>query len=127
MKKRVLLAEDHPDTVEVVKFGLESLGYDVEVAENGLEAVKKAAARRPDLIVMDMMMPVMDGLQATAQIRQNPRTKDIPVLAATALGSLGDQERFLTSGCNGYISKPFTCRQLDAAIQRLFNSHTPRT
>ena len=127
MKKRVLLAEDHPDTVEVVKFGFESLGYDVEVAENGLEAVKKASAEHPDLIVMDMMMPVMDGVQATVQIRQNPKTKDIPVLAATALARPGDEERFLTNGCNGYISKPFTCRQLDAAIQRLFNSHTPRT
>jgi len=127
MKRRVLLAEDHPDTVEVVKFGLECLGYDVEVAENGLEAVKKATAQRPDLIVMDMMMPVMDGLQATAQIRENPKTKDIPVLAATALARPGDAERCLANGCNGYIGKPFTCRQLDAAIERLFNSRTPRT
>lgn len=127
MKRRVLLAEDHPDTVEVVKFGLERLGYDVEVAENGLEAVEKAAARRPDLIVMDMMMPVMDGLQATSQIRQDPKTKDIPVLAATALARPGDEERCLANGCNGYIAKPFTYRQLDAAIQRLFNSHPPRT
>lgn len=126
MKKRVLLAEDHPDTADLVKFGLESLGYDVEVAENGVEAVKKATAERPDLIVMDMMMPVMDGLQATSEIRQNPKTKDIPVLAATALASSGDQERCLTSGCNGYISKPFTCRQLDAAIKQLFSPYTPR-
>jgi len=121
MKKRVLLAEDHPDTADLVKFGLNSLGYEVEVAENGLEAVEKAASDCPDLIVMDMMMPVMDGLQATSRIRQNPKTKDIPVLAATALSRPGDEERFLTSGCNGYISKPFTCRQLHAAIQRLFN------
>ena len=126
MKKRVLLAEDHPDTADLVKFGLNSLGYEVEVAENGLEAVEKAASDCPDLIVMDMMMPVMDGLQATSRIRQNPKTKDIPVLAATALSRPGDEERFLTSGCNGYISKPFTCRQLHAAIQRLFNSATSR-
>ena len=126
MKKRVLLAEDHPDTVEVVKFGLESLGYEVEVAENGLEAVEKAASESPDLIVMDMMMPVMDGLQATSKIRQNPKTKNIPVLAATALGRPGDEEKCLTSGCNAYIAKPFTCRQLDAAIKLLFNPHTCR-
>ena len=126
MKKRVLLAEDHPDTADLVKFGLNSLGYEVEVAENGLEAVEKAASDCPDLIVMDMMMPVMDGLQATSRIRQNPKTKDIPVLAATALSRPGDEERFLTGGCNGYILKPFTCRQLHAAIQRLFNSATSR-
>src|SRR3989338_5615629 len=126
MKKRVLLAEDQPDTADLVKFGLNSLGYEVEVAENGLEAVEKAASDCPDLIVMDMMMPVMDGLQATSRIRQNPKTKDIPVLAATALSRPGDEERFLTGGCNGYILKPFTCRQLHAAIQRLFNSATSR-
>ena len=127
MKKRVLLAEDHPDTVETLKFGLEKLGYEVKVAINGLEAVEKATSESPDLIVMDMMMPVMDGLRATSEIRQNPKTKDIPVLAATALASLGDQERCLTNGCNGYIAKPFTCRQLDNAIRQLFNPHTSRT
>ena len=126
MKKRVLLAEDHADTAEMVKFGLESLDYEVEVAENGLEAVKKAASECPDLIVMDIMMPVMDGLQATSQIRQNPKTKDIPVLAATALSAPGDEEKCLMSGCNGYIAKPFTCRQLDAAIKQLFSPHTSR-
>ena len=120
MKKHVLLAEDHPDTAEVVKFGLERLGYDVAVAENGLEAVEKATSEPPDLIVMDMMMPVMDGLQATSQIRQNPKTKDIPVLVATARSSPEDEEKCLMSGCNGYIAKPFTCQQLDAAIKRLF-------
>ena len=120
MKKRVLLAEDHADTADMVKFGLNSLGYEVEVAENGLEAVEKAASESPDLIVMDMMMPVMDGLQATSRIRQNPKTKNIPVLAATALARPGDEERCLMSGCNGYIAKPFTCRQLDAAIKQLF-------
>lgn len=126
MKKCVLLAEDHPDTVELVKFGLERLGYEVKVAINGQEAVEKATSERPDLIVMDMMLPVMDGLQATSEIRQNPKTKDIPVLAATALTRPGDEERFLTNGCNGYISKPFTCRQLDAAIKQLFSPYTPR-
>ena len=80
MKKRVLLAEDHPDTADLIKFGLSNLGYDVEVAENGQQAVEKAASKCPDLIVMDMTMPVMDGLQATSRIRQDPKTKHIPVL-----------------------------------------------
>lgn len=126
MKKRVLLAEDHPDTADLVKFGLERLGYEVKVAINGQEAVEKATSQHPDLIVMDMMMPVMDGLQATSQIRQNPKTKDIPVLAATARALPGDQEKCLASGCDSYIAKPFTCGQLDAAIKQLFSGHTLR-
>lgn len=122
MKKRVLLAEDHPETAEVMQQELEVLGYDVVVAMDGQEAVEKASAEAPDLIVMDMLMPKMDGFQATAHIRQDPRTKDIPILAATALARPGDREKCLESGCNGYIAKPFTHRQLGAAIDRLFEA-----
>lgn len=125
MKKHLLLAEDHPDTADLIKFGLERLGYEVMVAKNGLEAVEKASSNCPDLIIMDMLMPVMDGFQATTQIRQIPKTKDIPVLAATALATREDEERCLASGCNAYIAKPFTCRQLDDAIKQLFDRHAP--
>ena len=120
MKKRVLLAEDHPGTIEVMQMELEVLGYDVTVAQDGQEAVQKATAEPPDLIVMDILMPKMNGFQATARIRQNPRTKDIPILAATALARPGDREKCLESGCDGYIAKPFTHKQLGAAIDRLF-------
>ena len=120
MKKRVLLAEDHLGTIEVMQLELEVLGYEVTVAQNGLEAVEKASAESPDLIVMDILMPKLNGFQATARIRQNPRTKDIPILAATALARPGDREKCLESGCDGYIAKPFTHKQLGAAIDRLF-------
>ncbi|MEK7783646.1 MAG: response regulator [Candidatus Binatota bacterium] len=119
MKKRILLAEDHPGTIEVMQLELEVLGFDVIVAQNGLEAVEKATAESPDLIVMDMLMPKMDGFQAAASIRQSPKTKGIPILAATALARPGDREKCLESGCDGYIAKPFTHRQLGAAIQRI--------
>jgi len=89
MKKRVLLAEDHPETIEVMQQELEVLGYEVSVAQNGLEAVEKASAEPPDLIVMDMIMPKMDGFQAAVWIRQNPKTQNIPILAATALARPG--------------------------------------
>lgn len=121
MKKHVLLVEDHPGTIEVMQLELEVLGYEVTVAENGLEAVEKAAGEPPDLIVMDMIMPKMDGFQAAVSIRQNPKTRNIPILAATALARPGDREKCLESGCNGYIAKPFTHRQLGAAIDRLFD------
>lgn len=119
MKKRILLAEDHPGTIEVMQQELEVLGFEVIVAQNGLEAVEKATAESPDLIVMDMLMPKMDGFQAAASIRQNPKTKGIPILAATALARPGDREKCLESGCDGYIAKPFTHRQLGAAIERI--------
>ena len=121
-KKRVLLAEDHPGTMEVMQTELEVLGYEVVLAQDGQEAVEKAATESPDLIVMDIIMPKLDGFQAAARIRENPRTKDIPILAATALARPGDRERCLESGCDGYIAKPFTHRQLGAAIDRLFEA-----
>ena len=124
MKKRVLLAEDHLGTIEVMQLELEVLGYEVTVAQNGLEAVEKASAESPDLIVMGILMPKLNGFQATARIRQNPRTKDIPILAATALARPGDREKCLESGCDGYIAKPFTHKQLGAAIDRLIEAQS---
>ena len=124
MKKRALLAEDHLGTIEVMQQELEVLGYEVVVAQNGLEAVEKAVAESPDVIVMDMLMPKMDGFQAASSIRQNPKTKDIPILAATALARPGDREKCLESGCDGYIAKPFTHKQLGAAIDRLFEAQS---
>jgi len=125
-KMRVLLAEDHPATIEVVQKELEVLGYEVTVAEDGVEAVEKATAEPPDLIVMDMLMPKMDGFQAASQLRQNPKTKDIPILAATALARPGDREKCLQSGCDDYITKPFTHRQLGAALNRLLEAQARR-
>ena len=122
MKKRVLLVEDHPGTIEVMQQELEVLGYEVTVAENGAEGVQMATAEPPDLIVMDIIMPKMDGLQAVSQIRKNPRTQDIPILAATALAKPGDREKCLEGGCDGYIAKPFTHKQLGAAINRLLEA-----
>ena len=120
MKKRILLVEDHPGTIEVMQQELEVLGYEVTVAENGVKGVEMATSESPDLIVMDIIMPKMDGLQATSQIRKNPKTKDIPILAATALARPGDREKCLEGGCDGYIAKPFTHKQLGVAIEKLF-------
>jgi len=119
MKHLVLLAEDSEATLEMTKRQLEFLGYQVTLARNGVEAVARAIAELPDLIVMDVHMPVMDGLQAASQIRKEPKTQSIPILAATAKALSGDRETCLASGCNGYIAKPFTHRELDAAIKKL--------
>lgn len=119
MKKRVLLVEDHPDTIAVMSLELEVLGYDVTVATNGLEAVEMATSTPPDLIVMDILLPKLDGLAASAIIRGNPKTRNIPILAATALCRDQDRANCLASGCNDHLGKPFTYRQLGARIDRL--------
>lgn len=119
MKKRILLVEDNPATIDVVQKELEFLGYDTITAEDGKKAVEMAEAHLPDLIIMDISLPQMDGLQATALIRQNPKTESIPILAATARALPGDREKCIESGCNDYIAKPFTHRELGAALKKL--------
>jgi CheY-like chemotaxis protein len=119
MQTRILLVEDDPGTVEVMQLELKFLGYEVTVAENGVEAVKMASSQLPDLIVMDIRLPKMDGLQAATLIRDNPNTGNIPILAATVNALAGDREKCLEAGCNDYIAKPFTHRELGAAIKRL--------
>jgi len=127
MKKKILLVEDHPANIDMLRTGLEFLGYAVTVAEDGKEAVEMAASELPDLIVMDILLPTMNGLEAVARIRNNPRTQSIPILAATALAMSGDKEKCLEGGCNAYIAKPFTPKQLAAAIEKLLESHSEKS
>jgi CheY-like chemotaxis protein len=119
MKKKILLVEDNPATVDIIQTELEYLGYDSAVAENGQKAVDLAATFHPDLIVMDISLPKMDGLEATTLIRNNPQTQNIPVLAATARALPGDREKCIQAGCDDYIAKPFTHRELGEAIKKL--------
>lgn len=119
MKKRILLVEDNPATMDVMKLELELLGYEVLVAPNGLEAVAMASSESPDLIVMDIQLPKLNGLQAVSQIRRNSTTEAIPILAATAKALAHDRAECLASGCDDYITKPFTHKELGFAIERL--------
>ncbi len=122
MKKRILITEDMADLRTVLKTIVESMGYECLMASNGREAVDMAAAELPDIILMDMVMPEMDGLQATRLIRQNPKTGSIPILAVTALGTHKDREEILQCGCNDYIAKPFKFAQLIPRIEKLLKS-----
>ena len=119
MKARILLVEDNPATMEVMQQELEILGYEVAVARDGAEAVEMANSELPDLIIMDILMPKMDGGEATKQIRKNPKTQAISVLAATAKALPEDRERCLESGCDGYIAKPFSYKELRDVIEKL--------
>ena len=117
MKKRILLVEDNEATVEVMVLQVKFLGYDVIVARNGADAVELLAQELPDLIIMDIQMPKMDGFQAVSRIKNDPRTQSIPVLAATAKAMADDKERCLASGFDGYLAKPFTQANLGSAIK----------
>ena len=121
MNNLILLVEDNDVTVDLMREQLKFLGYQVVIARNGAEAVASAIAELPDLIVMDIQMPVMDGREATARIRKEPKTQSIPILASTAKAMSGDREKCLKAGCDDYIAIPFTHRQLQAAIQKLLN------
>ena len=116
--------EDHLETLDLLRQELEFLGYEVVAAKNGIEGVEMAESKHPDLIIMDILMSQMDGLQATLHIRQNPKTKSIPILAATAKATPGDREQCLASGCDGYIAKPFTHRELSAAVNEVLEKRS---
>lgn len=119
MRKRVLLVEDHPDTSDIIQRELSIVGYDVLIAEDGHQGVTFAAHLLPDVIIMDMTLPKLNGFEATKRIRQNPKTAEIPILAATALVGPGAWEQCLAAGCNDYLAKPFTYRELGQALKKL--------
>ncbi len=119
MKKKILLVEDNPATVDVIQKELDFLGYESTVAQDGKEAIVKTSSYKPDLIIMDISLPKMDGLEAATMICQNPKTQSIPILAATARALPGDKEKCLQAGCDDYLAKPFTHRELGASIEKL--------
>ena len=119
MKKKILLVEDHSMTASVMKSEIEFLGYECIVAINGEDAIKKTSEYSPDLIVLDILLPKMNGLDAATNIRNNPKTKMVPILAATCLTMPGDREKCLQAGCNDYLPKPFTHKELGASIKKL--------
>jgi CheY-like chemotaxis protein len=100
----ILVAEDHLDSRDALKTLLEAVGYDVVVATDGRQAVARALEKHPALILMDMMMPEMDGLAATRTLRQQAEMRDVPILALTALE--GVRDRVMAAGCDDYITKP---------------------
>ncbi len=123
--KKALIVENHPDMLEVLTLQMEILGFAVIVAKNGKEGVEKAIKEKPHLILMDIMMPVMDGREATRIIRSNAETHDIPILAATALFSVSDLGSCVEAGCNDYLVKPFTLNQLQRKILEYISPSNP--
>ena len=117
--KKVLVVEDHADMRELLIWQIELMGFAAVAAKHGKEAVEKAVTEKPHLILMDIMMPSMDGWEAARALRAHAETKEIPILAATALFRDSDLKSCLEAGCNGYIVKPFTFQELQAKVREL--------
>ena len=112
MDKRVLYIEDNPQTMRLVRKILHMGGYEIIEAENGLEGVAKALSELPDLILMDINLPDIDGIEATRRIRESDQAHSIPIIALTANAMQGDRERILEAGPNDYLSKPISKNEL---------------
>ena len=104
--KKILIVEDDEKSLYLAKFILEKNSYEVIEARDGLEAVDKTSKAIPDLILMDMQLPVMDGYEATRRIKADEKLSKIPIVALTAYAMKGDQEKTFEAGCSGYIKKP---------------------
>ena len=117
--QKVLIIEDHADMRELLIWKVELMGYMPIAAKRGRDGVEKALSEKPELIIMDIMMPGMDGWQATRELRANGETKDIPILAATALFRDTDLKNCIDAGCDGYIVKPFTFQELQGKVREL--------
>jgi len=117
MKRRILVIEDHEDNRRILRYLLTSAGYEVFEAITGEEGVASAEAQRPDLILMDIQLPGLDGYEATRRIKANPDLRRIPIIVVTSYALSGDDVKALAAGCDAYVTKPFNPRQLLAKIQ----------
>jgi len=122
---RILLIEDNGPNREMISRRLARHGYEVLTAVDGVEGVKMAQTAQPDLILLDMGLPGLDGWQVAGRIRANPETRSLPVIALTAHVILGDRERALTAGCDDYEPKPVDFDRLLGKIQNLLERGGP--
>ena len=119
MSKKILVVEDTEDNRQILRDLLSMAGYETVEANDGAEGVAKAAEHKPDLILMDIQMPVMDGYEATRRIKADPALKSIPIIAVTSYALSGDEEKTRAAGCDGYIAKPFSPRQMLAKVREV--------
>ena len=122
---RILVIEDNPTNMKLASLLLRNAGHSVLSAIDAESGLALARAERPDLIMMDIQLPGMDGLAATALLKLDPLTAAIPVIAVTAMAMTSDREKTRAAGCDGYISKPLRYRDLYACIDTLLGIFTP--
>ena len=118
-RRRILVVEDYPDAREMYAEYFSFIGYDVELAANGQEALEKARSQAPDAIVMDLSLPVLDGWEATRLLKQDERTKDIPVLAVSGHAMGSNSREAIEAGCDDFVAKPALPQDVEDRIRRL--------
>ncbi len=115
--RRILVVEDQEDNRRILRDLLTSRGYDIVEAEDGEKGLAMAHDRRPDLILMDVQIPLLDGYEVTRRLKADPALRKIPIIVVTSYALSGDESRARAAGCNAYVSKPYSARQLLAKIQ----------
>ena len=117
MSKCILVVEDQPDNRRILRDMLGNAGYKLIEAESGEEALKAVETQRPDLILMDIQLPVMDGYEAAQRIKSNPDMRSVPIIAVTSYALSGDEVKARAAGCDDYVTKPFSPRALLSKIR----------
>jgi two-component system cell cycle response regulator DivK len=118
MSKRILVVEDQPDNRQIIRDMLSPTDYEITEAEDGEQALEVIAKQRPDLILMDIQLPVIDGYTATRKIKADPALRSIPIIAVTSYALSGEETKAREAGCDDYVPKPFSPRQLLAKIRQ---------
>jgi len=122
---KILYVEDNPQNMRLVRKILKHAGYEVLEAEDGLSGIEMAKSQQPDLILMDVNLPDIDGLEATQRIRQLPEFAKTPIIALTANAMVGDREKALQAGCDGYLPKPISKTELLKTVGEYLTENTP--
>jgi len=125
MSKRILVVDDKEDLRAMLRDYLTASGYEVVEASDGVEAVALARSRRPDLILMDIQLPGLDGYQATRLIKADPDVGATQIVAVSSFAMKGDEEKARASGCDGYVTKPYSPVKLLAMIRSILGEGTP--
>ena len=115
---RILIVDDNPTNLKLVKYLVRAHGYEVDTAADAEAAIAAIRAHRPALILMDLQLPGIDGIELTRRIKADPETRDITVIAVTAYAMKGDEDKALAAGCDDYVTKPIDTRSLPALIAR---------
>jgi two-component system, cell cycle response regulator DivK len=122
MKRTILIIEDNEQNLYLATFLLEQVGFKVFAARSGSEGIALAGRIRPDLILLDIQLPQIDGYTVARELRRNPNLEDVPIVAVTSYAMVGDRERALEAGCSGYIEKPINPDTFKSEIDKYLNA-----
>ena len=122
MNEKILIVEDNPQNMRLIEMVLRTKGYTLLKATDGEEAMDMALRELPDLVIMDIQLPKLSGLEVTRKLKETPAFSQIPIICLTAYAMKGDKERFIDGGCDAYLSKPINTRELPGVIAEMLHN-----